>query len=194
MWEQPICSHPWSDSWRAAGDPSQPGLLSPLPQQDFPKDTKSCHLQIPETTSEHLGHDVMSRWKTKSGQRDRDQDRILSKGPHKSGGAGAQPRRPHLPPQHFPPQHFPARFEALFCRLGDKWRKMQSNQLSDVVIIKITTTPISAWFPAFHLRYLACPHSPVAWPGKCMPLSLVLPRSMQVRREEGTYLSSQRAG
>jgi hypothetical protein len=34
----------------------------------------------------------------------------------------------------------------------------------------------------------------VAWPGKCMPLSLVLPRSMQVRREEGTYLSSQRAG
>ena len=36
---------------------------------------------------------------------------------------------------------------------------MQSNQLSDGVIIKITTTPISVKLSAFYLHYLICPHA-----------------------------------
>lgn len=42
---------------------------------------------------------------------------------------------------------------------GWQRRKMQSNQLSDGVIIKITTTPISVELSAFYLHYLICPHA-----------------------------------
>lgn len=69
-------------------------------------------------------------------------------------------------------QQSPAQFEAVSPGLQLGWRmwgavvlggwqrrKMQSNQLSDGVIIKITTTPISVELSAFYLHYLIRPHA-----------------------------------
>lgn len=70
---------------------------------------------------------------------------------------------------------------------GGNWRKMQSNQLSDVVIIKTTTNPISVWFSAFHLYYFVCP---CTCQEQWVPLSLILP----LPREEGAYPSPRSVG
>ena len=89
---------------------------------------------------------------------------MLSKAPRKSSGSWVgSPRLQQSPPQ----------FEAVSSGLRLGWRmggcgvvlggwqrrKMQSNQVSDGVIIKITTTPISVEFSAFYLHYLICPHA-----------------------------------
>lgn len=93
--------------------------------------------KAPETKTEHISHSSLPRWGMAI-------KRGTGAGPcseHLTSqvGAGVEPRFPDLYPQQFP-----APSEAVSTGPRGNWRKMQSNQLSDVVIIKITTTTISA--------------------------------------------------
>lgn len=117
---------------------------SPLLQGGLPTPHKarSCHLQSSrdqDRTSEPL-------CVAQIGDRDqeRDRDRTLSKAPLKSRGAGVEPRFPDCILSNF---QYSVK---LFLQgPGGNWRKMQSNQLSDGVIIKIATTPVSVEFWSF---------------------------------------------
>lgn len=83
-----------------------------------------------------------------------DRATTLSKAPRSRARAGVEPRSLDLCSQRLQ-----LGLKPVLQGPGGDWRKMQSDQLSAVPLIKITTTPAPAWISAFYLHSLACPRA-----------------------------------